>query len=271
MKELSVAAESDPAPAEASSSAAAAAHGPSTPARPATASAATPNFIDTINRTTSRLQETGEKISSEVADSETDDFLAEMLKQMGSMSGLGDSEEDFSKMLLNMMEQLTNKDILYEPMRELADKYPGWLERNDGKHTPEELGKYREQYAFVKEICAKFEEPTYKDSSTTDREYIVERMQKVRVVFPNSEAMTDIEADASRWFASCGVDGGYERGLRYPFRHGKWVSSSVNHRLAPRLSNNTSRLDTATITSSLSFFLSFFLFFGLMQSVSYIF
>lgn len=167
VKELSDAASKDPSQVNTTA-------GPSsTPTPPA------PNFSDTINRTMNRLQESGETISSDIADSETDDFLAEMLKQMGSMSGMGDSEEDFSKMLLNMMEQLTNKDILYEPMRELADKYPAWLEKNTDKYTAEEIARYRDQYGYVKDIVRKFEEPTYKDSSTTDREYIVEKMQKV--------------------------------------------------------------------------------------------
>lgn len=123
-----------------------------------------------------RLQESGETIQSEVADSD-DDFLADMLRQMGGLGG--DSEEDFSQMLLKMMEQLTNKDILYEPMRELAQKYPGWFERNEGKLSEEEMKRYREQFVYVKNIVARFESETYKDSSTTDREYIVENMQKV--------------------------------------------------------------------------------------------
>jgi len=38
-------------------------------------------------------------------------------------------------MLLGMMEQLTNKDILYEPMKELDDKFPDWMEKNGAKQT----------------------------------------------------------------------------------------------------------------------------------------
>ncbi|KAF8458723.1 Pex19 protein [Kalaharituber pfeilii] len=151
-----------------------------------------PSFSDTINRAMSRLHTSTETITSDIADSaDTDDFLAEMLQQMGPMSGLsGDSEEDFSKMLLNMMEQLTNKEILYEPMRELADKYPEWLERNETKLPKEQLDRYREQYEHVKDICRKFEEPTYMDSSTTDREYILEKMQKMQAAgSPPAELM----------------------------------------------------------------------------------
>jgi len=115
-----------------------------------------------------------------------------MLKQMGSMSGLGDSEEDFSKMLLNMMEQLTNKDILYEPMRELAEKYPAWLEKNEreNKYSQEEIRRYREQFGYVRNIVTRFENEGYRDSSTSDREYIVENMQKMQTAgSPPAELM----------------------------------------------------------------------------------
>lgn len=103
--------------------------------------------------------------------------MAEMLKQLGGEGG--GSEEDFSKMLMGMMEQLTNKEILYEPMKELNEKFPEWLEKNKAATSAEDLKRYEEQQGLVKEIVAKFEESTYSDSNATDREYIVERMQKV--------------------------------------------------------------------------------------------
>lgn len=126
------------------------------------------------------MRESGEEVDATIAESANDDFLTEMLKQMGGAAGMGDNEEDFSKMLLNMMEQLTNKEILYEPMKELAEKYPEWLEKNEASQTREDMVRYREQFAFVRDIVNKFEEPGYKDSNTHDREYIVEKMQKVR-------------------------------------------------------------------------------------------
>ncbi len=96
-------------------------------------------------------------------------------------SGLGGEggEEGFSKMLMGMMEQLTNKEILYEPMKELNDKFPGWLEKNRDQTPVDDLKRYEEQQVLVKEIVAKFDEPTFSDSNAKDREYIVDRMQKV--------------------------------------------------------------------------------------------
>lgn len=144
--------------------------------KPATVPA---NFQDRIKQTMERMKSSEAEVDAAVADSEGDDFLAEMLKQMQGAAGEGEGDEDFSKMLLTMMEQLTSKEILYEPMRELADKYPAWLSKNEGKEPQEDIDRYREQYGVVKEIVAKFEEPTYRDENDKDRDYIIDRMQKV--------------------------------------------------------------------------------------------
>ena len=82
-------------------------------------------------------------------------------------------------MLMTMMTQLTNKEILYEPMKELHDKFPGWLEKNASSTDREELGRYREQQKLVGQIGGRFERKGYTDENEQDREYIVERMQKV--------------------------------------------------------------------------------------------
>lgn len=128
-----------------------------------------------------RMQTSGEQATAAAAAEGSDDFLAELLKQMqsGGLEGEG-SEEEFSKMLMGMMEQLTHKDILYEPMKELHEKFPGWLEKNRAATSKEDLERYELQQKLVSEIVAKFEEPNYADTSKEHHEYIVDRMQKVR-------------------------------------------------------------------------------------------
>ena len=142
------------------------------------------NFQETIRRTMARMQESGDQATAAAAaGSSEDDFIAEMMKAMKDMPGGGEGgDEDFSKMLMGMMEQLTNKEILYEPMKELHDKYPGWLEKNKDTLSKEDLKRYQEQQAYVAEMVAKFEEPSFSDSNSADRQYIVERMQKVSPV-----------------------------------------------------------------------------------------
>ena len=137
-------------------------------------------FQETIRRTMERMQESGDQATAAAAaGSSEDDFIAEMMKAMKDMPGGGGSDEDFSKMLMGMMEQLTNKEILYEPMKELHEKYPGWLAKNKDTLSKEDLKRYQEQQAYVAEMVAKFESPGFSDSDSADRQYIVERMQKV--------------------------------------------------------------------------------------------
>lgn len=166
---------SAPAPAPAPAPAAAAAK-PSQPASEGPSGAA---FQDTIRRTMERMQSSGDQATAAAAAGGEDDFLAEMLKQLTAGEFAGGSEEDFSKMLMGMMEQLTNKEILYEPMKELHDKFPAWLAKNKDSVPADDLKRYMEQKTIVEEIVAKFNEPTYSDSNAKDREYIVDRMQRV--------------------------------------------------------------------------------------------
>ncbi|KAM4066257.1 pex19 protein family protein [Hirsutella rhossiliensis] len=148
---------------------------------PAGDAGADASFQDTIRRTMERMQTSGEQATAAAASEGGEDFMSEMLKQLseGTLGAEG-SDEDFSKMLMGMMEQLTNKEILYEPMKELHDKFPGWFDKNRGSTAAEDLRRYQEQQVLVGEIVAKFEQSTYSDTNATDREYIVERMQKMQ-------------------------------------------------------------------------------------------
>ena len=137
-------------------------------------------FTDTIKRTMERMAASGEQASAAAASGTggEDDMFAALLKNLASNDGDG-SEEDFSKMLLGMMEQLTNKEVLYEPMKELDDKFPSWMKENESKIPAGDMTRYQEQKGLVREIVARFERTGYTDENPEDREYIVERMQKV--------------------------------------------------------------------------------------------
>jgi peroxin-19 len=138
-----------------------------------------------------------------------------MLKEMekGGMGGAFGSDEDFSKMLMGMMEQLTNKEILYEPMKELDQKFPGWLAENGEKTGKEDLQRYQTQAQLVREIVGKFEETGYSDEKVECREYIVERMQKVllsRAIFLVIHSNADTRTDASCWLSTIRLGWRYE-------------------------------------------------------------
>ncbi|KAI1429196.1 Pex19 protein family-domain-containing protein [Xylaria sp. FL1777] len=153
---------------------------PQSPERIAAELSQDASFQETIQRTMARMQASGDQATAAAtAEGSEDDFIAEMMKAMKDIPGGDGNEEDFSKLLMGMMEQLTNKEILYEPMKELNEKFPGWMEKNKDTLAKDDLKRYQEQQVLVAEMVTKFEEPTYSDSNAADREYIVDRMQKV--------------------------------------------------------------------------------------------
>ena len=139
------------------------------------------DFQETVRRTLDRMQNSGETASAAAAaGGSEEDFLAQILKSVEGMDlDEGEGDEGFSKMLMGMMEKLTDKDILYEPMKELSDKFPRWLDENRTKTATEEMSRYETQQRVVSEIVRRFERSDYSDTCTADREYIVDRMQRV--------------------------------------------------------------------------------------------
>lgn len=162
--------------------------GSSTSAAPGTE--AETNFQSSINETIRRLQQSNRQATEATSSSSADpaeDFMAAMLKQLGEggAGGGAANDEDFSKLLLGMMEELTVKEILYEPMKELDDRFPRWIEENRGKIDAEEMKRYEEQRVIVRDVVARYDRKEYSDSNPADREFIVSKMHEVRESFVN--------------------------------------------------------------------------------------
>ncbi|KAI5359746.1 putative pex19 protein [Septoria linicola] len=153
------------------------------------------NFQDSIRKTMERMQasdSTAKQSTSSKQNMSEDDLLAAMMREL-TESGEG-GEEGFNSMLMSMMAHLTNKEILYDPMKELHDKYPDYLEKNKDTISKEDLARYKEQQALVKEIVERFDRKGYSDDNEDDREYIVERMQKMQAA---GSPPTDLVGDMS--------------------------------------------------------------------------
>ncbi|KAJ3359953.1 hypothetical protein GGF32_008856 [Allomyces javanicus] len=114
------------------------------------------SFQDRVRRTVDKLQDSDKQAEASQAASagvggaeDMDSLMAEMMKQMES---LADSSE-FESVLEGMMESLMSKDILHEPLKDLAAKYPAYLEANKATLPADEYAKYEKQYALITEIC----------------------------------------------------------------------------------------------------------------------
>ena len=67
---------------------------------------------------------------------------------------IGRGEESLLPMMETMMQSLLSKDLLYPAIRDLADKFPGWLAEKGGDLPSEQLAKFRRQFELSKQASA---------------------------------------------------------------------------------------------------------------------
>lgn len=168
--------------------AAAAASAPASPAASGTASAEGPaeSFNDAIKRTMGRMKESGDKATAAASEDDlSEDMLAQLMKAIEAGAAGAGEDGDLSKMFMGMMEQLSNKEMLYEPMKELDGKFGPWLEKNKsgGTVSAEDMERFETQARVVRLIVGKFEEKDFSDEDPKCREYIWERMQEVSLLY----------------------------------------------------------------------------------------
>ena len=85
-----------------------------------------------------------------MTEEELDKLFDEMRLGPPPIGGGGDS---LLPMIETMMQSLLSKDLLYPAIRDLADKYPGWLEKEKGGGdlAPDQLEKFKRQYELSKQ------------------------------------------------------------------------------------------------------------------------
>jgi len=94
-----------------------------------------------LAETLKRLTESAEKLN----DIKTDGGFENLMEQF-------EKNSNYKGMVEGFMKQLITKEILYEPMKALFDKYPEWLEQNKDKIKPEEYDNYLKQYGYIEKI-----------------------------------------------------------------------------------------------------------------------
>eukprot|EP00878_Enallax_costatus_P027354 GHUV01029433.1.p1 GENE.GHUV01029433.1~~GHUV01029433.1.p1 ORF type:complete len:343 (+),score=161.13 GHUV01029433.1:360-1388(+) len=61
-----------------------------------------------------------------------------------------------------VMQHLLSKEVLYQPMKEILDKYPPWLDKHSAPGgsstlTPDDLERYKHQYMCIRRLCEAYE------------------------------------------------------------------------------------------------------------------
>ncbi|WVF69141.1 hypothetical protein IAT40_003915 [Kwoniella sp. CBS 6097] len=89
--------------------------------------------------------------------------LAGLGGEGGDGDGEGDDDGDLADVLEGMMSQLMTKEVLEEPMTELASKYPPYLASPPSGTSTADIEKYKAQYVLVQRILSVFAKSDYSD------------------------------------------------------------------------------------------------------------
>ncbi|KAG7935516.1 hypothetical protein KL934_002075 [Ogataea polymorpha] len=143
--------------------------GPSSP-QPATKN----NFQDVISETINRLKESGEQVDKSIKHEDgNDELITNLLKSLDlnldlkGLDGQNGGVEDVGNLLVEMLEKLSSKNVLYEPLNDLYQKFPAWLEKPENQQD-ENFSKYQQQYAVIREIISTFDLPDHEDKKNKD-------------------------------------------------------------------------------------------------------
>ncbi|VDB92416.1 unnamed protein product [Peniophora sp. CBMAI 1063] len=141
---------------------------------PPAANAAEDPFQKNIREAMERLKQSDETLQANAASGGDD--LEKLLASLG-----GDStDEDLHGILEGMMGQLMSKDVLYDPLKELHEKFPAYMKENDAKLSKADKERYQAQIASITKIMAVFDDPAYKDEDPEKSAEIVALMSEMQ-------------------------------------------------------------------------------------------
>ncbi|TFK83339.1 Pex19-domain-containing protein [Polyporus arcularius HHB13444] len=136
------------------------------------------DFQENIRRAMDKLKESDQKAGE--ASAQSTDGLEDIFSRMRGDMDSEESEEELKGILETMMSQLMSKDVLYEPLKELDDKFPSYLKDNDATLSAEDKARYASQSKVVAQIVATFEDPSYTDDDPLKGMKVVQLMQEMQ-------------------------------------------------------------------------------------------
>ena len=122
-------------------------------------------FKSVVSKTLERLKENGSKVDSNLAQEEKqrgpDDILTQLLNQLVEGADDADAGEGgVDNAILNILNQMSSKEVLYQPMKDMHIEFTKWMDDNQNQDNPS-MERYTKQYDLVGQIVAVFERDTY--------------------------------------------------------------------------------------------------------------
>uniref|UniRef100_A0A0D9VJ52 Uncharacterized protein n=1 Tax=Leersia perrieri TaxID=77586 RepID=A0A0D9VJ52_9ORYZ len=142
--------------------------------------------LEKLTRETREAVRGLETATGAMAGLDDDAMMEEFVKQFEEFAGA----QDMDSIVETMMQQLLSKEILYEPMKDIVEKYPKWLEENKSKISKEEYERYNKQLGLMMKLNEVYE----KDPENMTKIFeIMQNMQECGQ--PPSDLVQDIAPD----------------------------------------------------------------------------
>jgi len=102
-------------------------------------------------------------------------LMKEMEQHATTMAGeTTNSNSDYDSMFNSVMNQLLAKDIMYEPMKQITDAFPKFLQQQRDKLSDEEYQRYGHQYQYFQRLIRVY------DTDPENYEKLTELMQDIQ-------------------------------------------------------------------------------------------
>jgi peroxin-19 len=97
-------------------------------------------------------------------------LMSELMRDFEAMSG----KEDATATMDVIMKQLLSRDLMYEPMKQVADKFPQWLAEKKSTLSEAEYCRYGKQYQYFQKILYLY------DTEPDNMSRLIELMQDIQ-------------------------------------------------------------------------------------------
>eukprot|EP00250_Pteridium_aquilinum_P015811 c22776_g1_i1 orf=3-665(-) len=111
------------------------------------------HLADTLEKLAQQTRQTLEDMVANDQKDMADKLVESIVMQVKELGG----SQDVVSIMEAMMQQVLSKEVLHEPMKELCEKYPTWLEANKSSVSGDDFCRYSRQYECIKELCGVYE------------------------------------------------------------------------------------------------------------------
>ncbi|XP_022901077.1 peroxisomal biogenesis factor 19 [Onthophagus taurus] len=134
------------------------------------------DFSAAITQTLRGLSEGTENLENPFSDQD-------LLNMFTGGSGAGSEQNSFIPFMQGMMQSLLSKEVLYPSLKDIMEKYPGWLQSNASTLAQEDRLRFENQQRLMEDICKELEAETETDSAEIKKERfekVLSMMQKLQ-------------------------------------------------------------------------------------------